>query len=196
MQVLENRETLEAFVQQLGFWGPFALIAANVLQIIIAPIPGYAIYLVAGYLFGPLMGGIWGSVGMLLGGMIAMGIGRKLGRPIVKRIIGAETLNRWEDITRSESILVWTAILLSPIGDVPFLMAGLARVSFTKIFILTVITRVPAAFVAAAVGSGVLHLTITQVGLLTAALAIPLVILYRYQELLLQRVESFVKRQT
>ncbi len=196
MQVLENRSALEAFVQSLGVWGPLALIASNVLQIVVAPIPGYAVYLVAGYLFGPLMGGIWGSIGMLVGALVAMLIGRKLGRPIVQSIIGEETLSRWEDVTRSDSTLVWGAILLSPIGDAPFLLAGLSRVSFSKILVLTVITRIPAAFVAAAVGSGVLHLSLGQIGLLVTALAIPLVILYRYQDRLLQHVEKFIQNRT
>ncbi|HFC11557.1 MAG TPA: TVP38/TMEM64 family protein [Anaerolineae bacterium] len=194
MQVVGDRESLELFVRRLGWWGPFALIATNILQIVIAPIPGYLVYVVAGYLFGPWMGGVWGSIGLLLGGMLAMWLGRRLGRPIVQSIIGNETLTRWEDATRSDSILIWGVILLSPIGDAPFLLAGLSRISFSKIFVLTIITRIPAAFIAAAIGSGVLTLSPLQIGLLAFALAIPMLILYRYQEALLSRVEQFVRQ--
>lgn len=194
MLVVGDRVALEIFVQRLGWWGPFALIAANILQIIIAPIPGYMVYVVAGYLFGAWMGGVWGTIGLLLGGMGAMWIGRRLGRPIVQGIIGAETLARWEDVTRSDGALIWGVILLSPIGDVPFLLAGLSRISFKKIFVLTIITRVPAAFIAAAIGSGVLMLSFFQVGLLVIVLAVPMLMLYRYQATLLLWVEKFVRQ--
>ena len=194
MGVLGDQDALKTFVVELGWWGPVALIGINIMQIIVAPIPGYFVYIVAGFLYGSLMGGIWGSIGMVLGGTLAMFVGRTLGRPLVLRIIGEHTLHRWEEATRSDSTLVWGALLLSPIGDAPFLLAGLSRVSYTKIIVLTIVTRVPAAFIAAAVGSGALHLTIAQVTLLVAALAVPVLLMARYQRRILASLERFIRR--
>ena len=103
---------------------------------------GYGVYLAAGWLYGFWWGGVWGSIGLLLGGMSAMYIGRRFGRPLVIRMIGAGTLARWERLTHSDSSLVWFGILLSPIGDAPFMLAGLASVRFRKILLLAIITRV------------------------------------------------------
>lgn len=180
--LLNNGEEARAFMAGLGVWGPLLLIVINIVQIVIAPIPGYAVYIGAGFLFGALWGGIWGSVGLLLGGMVAMAVGRFLGRPIVQRLIGEETLTRWEKVARSDSALVWGVILLSPIGDAPFLLAGLSSIRFGTILWLTVITRVPAAFAVAAMGAGAVELSWWQMMLIVVVLALPFWLVSRHQD--------------
>lgn len=184
MYALGDADRVHDLIAQLGLWGPLALILINIIQIVIAPIPGYAVYLAAGYLYGWVWGGLWGSIGLLAGGMLAMYVGRQWGRPLVQRIIGSDTLAHWEQVAHSDSLLVWGAIFLSPIGDVPFLLAGLSRVSFRRIFVLAVVTRVPAAFAAAAIGSGAMQLTGWQITAVIVALAIPMMLLSRYQDAL------------
>lgn len=190
--LLNNAGEAKELMARLGWWGPILLIVINVVQIVIAPIPGYAVYIGAGFLFGTLWGGIWGSIGLLLGGMVAMAVGRQLGRPFVQWLVGVETLNRWEKVTHSDNALVWGVILLSPIGDAPFLLAGLSRVRFRTIFVLTIITRVPAAFAAAAVGAGVVVLTWWQILLIVVVLAIPFWFVSRRQE----QITDWFYRQT
>src|SRR5690242_2918471 len=46
-QLAQDREALEAWVAQLGWLGPLALITLNALQIVIAPIPGYVVQVAA-----------------------------------------------------------------------------------------------------------------------------------------------------
>jgi uncharacterized membrane protein YdjX (TVP38/TMEM64 family) len=181
MALLRDPARLQALVVQMGWYGPLALIAVNIVQIVLAPIPGYAVYLIAGVLYGPWWGGVWGSVGLMSGGMVAMGFGRIFGRPLVQALIGRERLHQLEDSVRSDTTLVWAAIMLSPVGDAPFLLAGLTRVSFGKIAVLTLITRVPAAFVAAAIGAGAVHLNWWQLSLVIALLGGPLLLVNRYQ---------------
>lgn len=193
LAVARDQATLQTFIQQIGWWGPAVLIGVNVLQIVIAPIPGYAVYLAAGYLYGPWWGGLWGSLGLLAGGMAAMAVARRLGRPLVVRLIGAETLTRWGAATHSDNVWVWGAILLSPIGDAPFLLAGLARISYGKILLLTIITRVPAAFAAAAIGAGAVQLSGWRLTLIALALAIPLLLLQRGQTVLVAKAEGLIK---
>ncbi|MEZ4662693.1 MAG: VTT domain-containing protein [Caldilineaceae bacterium] len=172
--VLQDPTAMQAFIAALGWWGPLALIALNILQIVIAPIPGYAVYLIAGYLYGAFWGGVWGSLGLLLGSMCAMFVARRLGRPLVERLIDSKTLKRWESTLHSDSWWVWGVLLLSPIGDAPFLLAGLSSIPYSKILVLTLVTRVPMAFAAAALGAGVLHLAVWQVPLIAFLLLIPL----------------------
>lgn len=182
LPLLQDPEALRAYVAGLGWRGPLALIAINILQIVVAPIPGYGLYFAAGYLFDWFWGGVWGTVGMLLGAMAAMWIARRIGRPFVMRMTGEARLQRWEEVTHSDSTLVWFLILLSPIGDTPYLLAGLAQVGFLKILILTTITRMPAAFGAAAVGSGAFALNWWQLLLIALVFAIPLLVFNRYRQ--------------
>lgn len=183
---------LEAFVAGLGWWGPLFLVTLNAIQIVVAPIPGYAAQLAAGYLFGPLWGGIWGSVGLLAGSMLAMGLTRIFGRPLAEFMVSGERLARWEKTTHSDNPFLWAIVLFAPTGDLPFFMAGLAKVSFLKIALLTVITRVPTTFLVAAAGAGVTVISLWQFLVLFVVFMAVLVLFNRYQDPL----QAWFDRQT
>jgi uncharacterized membrane protein YdjX (TVP38/TMEM64 family) len=172
-----DEAALEQLLTQLGWWGPVALVAINVAQIVLAPIPGYVVQAAAGYLYGPLWGGIWGALGLMLGGLLAMVLARSYGRPLAERLLGSGRLDKWEAVTHSTSTVVWFIILAMPTGDLPYFMAGLSHVSFVKILLLTLLIRVPTVFLVAAAGAGVWVLPGWQLGLLLVIL-LALVILF------------------
>ncbi len=181
-QFAQDEEALERWVATLGWLGPVALIALNAIQIVVAPIPGYVVQVAAGFLFGPFWGGVWSSLGLLLGSSVAFWLARSYGRPLVGGLVGHERFEQWEHISHSTSTLVWFVLLVSPIGDLPYFLAGLARVSFVKIFVITLVVRVPSTFVVVAAGAGVMLLTWWQVALLMVALLALLILFLRYQE--------------
>lgn len=191
----QDEAALEAFVAQLGPWGPLALVTINAAQIVFAPLPGYVMQAAAGYLYGPLWGGVWGATGLVIGAMLAMALARYFGRPIVERLVGSERLDHWESVTFSTSTIVWFLILLAPTGDLPYFMAGLSRVSFVKILLLTLVIRVPSTMVVAAAGAGVWWLSGWQLAALLALLGAATLLLMRYQERLLALVDRRVNRQ-
>ena len=193
--VLQDEAALERWIAQLGMWGPLALVALNAAQIVVAPLPGYVMQAVAGYLYGPVWGGIWGAIGLLVGATLAMVLARVFGRPVVERLVGVGRLERWERVTFSTSTLVWFAILLAPSGDLPYFMAGLARVSIAKILLLTAVIRVPTTMVVAAAGAGVWLLPGWQLALILGLLGMTTVALMRYQDRLLALVDRRVLRQ-
>ncbi|MEZ4676058.1 MAG: hypothetical protein R2932_17675 [Caldilineaceae bacterium] len=71
-EIIRDRKQLQAFVDQLGWMGPLALIFFNALQIVVAPVPGYVVQLAAGFLYGPWWGGLWSTLGLAAGSMTAM----------------------------------------------------------------------------------------------------------------------------
>ncbi|MCC6166021.1 MAG: TVP38/TMEM64 family protein [Caldilineaceae bacterium] len=191
----QDPEQLTVWVAKLGWLGPLALIALNALQIVIAPIPGYVVQLAAGFLFGALWGGIWGAAGLVAGGSLAFWLARIYGRPLAERLVGRARLARWEKITYSTSTLVWVILLLGPTGDAPFFLAGLSRVAFVKVLLITLVVRVPSAFVAAAAGAGVLFLTWWQLALIFALLAGIVLVFLRYHDRIVDWSEHRLQRQ-
>ncbi len=155
---LTDEQALEDLVLRMGVWGPLVLILFNVVQIVVAPVPGYMVQLAAGYLYGPLWGGIYAAIGVLLGAMTAMWLARTLGRPMARLLVGESRLARWESVTHSDSVWVWLLLLLGPVGDVPYLLAGLSRVSYLTIFLITLFIRVPSVFLSSAIGGGAVPL--------------------------------------
>jgi uncharacterized membrane protein YdjX (TVP38/TMEM64 family) len=161
----------------------------------VAPLPGYVMQIAAGYLYGPVWGGVYGAMGLVIGAMAAMGLARYFGRPLAEQLVGAGRLERWERVTFSTSTLVWFAILLAPTGDLPYFLAGLAKVSFTKILLLTLAIRVPSTMVVAAAGAGVWLLPGWQLAIVLAMLGLATALLMRYQERLLALVDRRVQGQ-
>jgi uncharacterized membrane protein YdjX (TVP38/TMEM64 family) len=69
---VSNEQQLQAWLDRLGPLGPLGVIGLNALQVVVAFIPGYAMMIAAGYLYGFPMGAVYGAIGMALGGVIAM----------------------------------------------------------------------------------------------------------------------------
>lgn len=193
-ELVQDKQALEAWVVSLGWLGPLALVALNALQIVVAPIPGYVLQVAAGFLFGPFWGGVWGNLGLLLGASIAYWLSRVYGRPLAGRLVGDERLDRWERVSHSNSTLIWFIIILAPTGDIPYFLAGLARVSFVKILVITLIIRVPSTFVVAAAGAGVMWLSWWQLALVFVGLLGLLVIFLRYQDQIVRWSDRHVQR--
>ncbi|GIK74613.1 MAG: hypothetical protein BroJett021_36010 [Chloroflexota bacterium] len=191
----QDEDALRTFVSQLGMWGPVALVSLNAIQIVVAPLPGYVMQAAAGYLYGPFWGGVWGALGVLIGSTLAMAIARYFGRPIVERLVGEGRLEQWERLTFSTSTAVWFIILLAPTGDLPYFMAGLSHVSFTKIILLTLVIRVPSTMVVAAAGAGVWLFSGWQLVLILAGLGIGLMVFMRYQDRLQLLIDRRVQAQ-
>ncbi len=178
---INDQAQLQAFVDRLGWMGPMFVILLNALQIVVAPVPGYIIQLASGFLYGTFWGGLWGATGLFLGAMTAMKLARLYGRPLVQKLVGAGRLAKWEQVTHSENPLLWCVLLVGPTGDLPYHLAGLSRVSFLLIAVITLCVRVPSAFVAAAVGAGTVTLSWWQFALFLAILGLLSFIFLRYQ---------------
>ena len=58
---VSNEQQLQAWLDRLGPLGPLAVIALNALQVVVAFIPGYAMMITAGYLYGFPMGAVYGA---------------------------------------------------------------------------------------------------------------------------------------
>ncbi len=194
--LMRDEQALRRAVDGLGWFGPLALIALNTLQIVVAPIPGYVIQAAAGLLYGPIWGGVWATCGLMSGAMLAMWLARRFGRPLAARMVGQLRIDQWESATHSTHPLIWFVMLLAPIGDIPYFLAGLSKVGFLPIALLTLIVRAPTVFAWAAIGAGTVTLTWWQLTLILAVLGFLMLLFLRYQQSMLAWVDRFVRQQT
>jgi len=194
LRLISQEESLTRLVQWLGWGGPLGLIVINALQIIIASLPNYAIFVVAGFLYGPVWGGIYGVAGMLLGGVCAMLLTRRFGRPLAERMVGAERLNRWDQVQATQSVVSWSILFLAPVWDIPYFLAGLAHVSVAKVVVISAITRGPTIFLIATASSGVTGMTWPQLVGIILALVVIFGLLAYYQQPVLDWFDRRVVR--
>lgn len=155
---LRNVDEARAWFHELGVFGPLILIAINALQIVVAPIPGYVVQIAAGWVYGVWPGALYGSIGLALGAFLSMSLARLLGRPFALRVLGAERLARWEHAIHADRFWLWALLFLGPVGDVPYILAGLSRFPIPRLVLLALVIRTPGVVGATAIGAGLMGL--------------------------------------
>lgn len=189
-----DEAAIEAWVLWLGWLGPPMLILLHALQIVFAPLPAYALFGAAGFLYGPWWGGSYAMVGTLLGATAAMVLTRRFGRPLAVRMVGEARLDKWSQMTINQSWLTWGFLLLAPVGDLPYFLAGLSQISVWRILLLTLLIRVPTIFLIAAAASGTTSLTWQTVVPLMVVVVFGCGLLFRYQSAIQGWLDRMVYR--
>lgn len=83
LEYLDSVDAVKQWLLSFGGWTPFIYFLFQILQVIIAPIPGGTTTLVGGALFGWIKGFLLSEAGIMIGTAAAFGIAKKLGRPRV-----------------------------------------------------------------------------------------------------------------
>ncbi len=157
----EGRAVIHEKVQGFGIFAPLAFIGVEILQIVLAVIPGAPVEVMSGVLFGPIWGVIWCFAGIFTGTAIVFSLVRKFGRPFVLKMFPEEKLERFS-LLNDEKKLSLTILILFAIPGTPkdFLtyIAGLTKISPLKFFIIASAARTPSmacsVFMGANLGQG------------------------------------------
>lgn len=175
-EVGANRAFVRQWIEQMGPFAPVAFFLLNIIQIVVAPIPGYPVQVLGGILFGFIPGSIYTIGGMVAGGTLAAWLGRRLGRPWLESRIGAETLEDWSKIAHIDSFWMWWVILLIPIGDLPYFFAGLSHIRLSWFALAILCSRGPFTLLIVWTGHSVADLSLNWIVLLMAAIGVIVVI--------------------
>jgi uncharacterized membrane protein YdjX (TVP38/TMEM64 family) len=168
-ELSSDRLALRAWIEQLGGLAPLVFFGLNVIQIVVAPIPGYPVQVLGGILFGPLAGSIYTVGGMTAGGVLAAWLGRRLGRPWLEKRIGREALDHWREMAHIDSFWTWWVVLIIPLGDIPYFFAGLSKIRLTTFALVILTSRGPFTVLIVLMGDQVLDLPLMWIALITAA---------------------------
>lgn len=143
-----------SFVAGFGLWAPAVLIGLQATQVVVAPIPGQVLAVVAGYLFEPWWGTLYNMIGITIGSTIAFWIGRRYGRAYVERIVHRDALERFDDIENRHALATIFVLFLIPSlpDDVLCFAGGLTSIPIPRLVLVAVIGRAPAFFLANVVG--------------------------------------------
>jgi len=140
-----NQQAIKEFISQFDILAPVALITLIALQVLLAPIPGQAAGLVAGFLYGPIVGTIYSMIGLVLGTYIVFILTRKFGRPFVEKTIPKETLKKFDHLSREAGLITLFIIYLLPAlpDDAISFIAGLTKIKIRTLVIISAIGRLP-----------------------------------------------------
>lgn len=142
---LSDRERVSSVISAAGVWAPILYILLQIAQTVLAPIPGGAVGIVGGFLFG-WWGVLWTLIGSTIGYWIVLCLARKLGRPFVEKVVSKELLNKFDYLADDRGPLVFFLIFLIPglPDDIVMYIAGLSKISLRKLLVLATVGRIPA----------------------------------------------------
>jgi len=144
-------------IQQIGLWGPFAVIILLAVAIIFSPIPSAPIALAAGAAYGHLWGTIIVLIGAELGAVTAFGIARFLGYDHMKRWFGDRlNVGFWSSQAWLMGIVMVSRLLPFISFDLVSYAAGLTPLKFWRFAIATFAGILPSSFILAHFGGELL----------------------------------------
>ena len=152
---LSDQEKVIAGVRQLGPLGPVVLFGLLVLQVFVAIIPGHALMLAGGYVFGPVMAISVTALSTILGSQVAFLVARRYGRPMVDRLAKPKALDHWDSLAGRQGALFFFFTFVLPIfpSDLMCYVAGLGKVSPGRFLVANIAGRLCCAVTITLIGA-------------------------------------------
>jgi uncharacterized membrane protein YdjX (TVP38/TMEM64 family) len=145
---LFDAEAVRTFVDGFGVLAPVALIVLQVLQVVLAPIPGQVLAAAAGYLFGPWWGTVYNMIGISIGSTIAFWLSRRFGRAYLRGMFDDESVRRFDELLQQHGSLGLFIMFLVPglPDDALCFVGGLSPIPLWKLVVIAILGRAPAFF--------------------------------------------------
>jgi uncharacterized membrane protein YdjX (TVP38/TMEM64 family) len=136
-------------------WG-WALGIALIWADVLLPVPQTAVIAALGIVYGTLLGGLLGSLGLITGGLLGYALMRTSARLFVKRFMGSRSLHKMEQLFDQGGAwaIVLTRSLPYSVPEAMVFLAGLAGMPTRKLLAALTIGSIPTAFVFASIGAG------------------------------------------
>ena len=111
---LQDHHRLKGIILSYGAYSPLAFILLQIVQVVVAPIPGGAIEFIGGYLFGVGAGFLYSMVGLLLGSSVAFGLARIFEKWAVEKFVSEETRKKFDYLIGHEGVIFSFLLFLIP----------------------------------------------------------------------------------
>jgi uncharacterized membrane protein YdjX (TVP38/TMEM64 family) len=142
-------------LQKYNAWA-WAVGIALIWADLLLPVPQTVVIAALGIVYGTVLGGLLGSVGLITGGLLGYVLMLTSARRVVKRLVGPQSLNTMEGLFKRAGpwAIVLTRSLPYSIPEATVFLAGLAGMRKGKFTAALTVGSVPTAFVFAAIGAG------------------------------------------
>ncbi len=197
--LLGDRDWVRATIKSAGWGATLVFMLLQVGQVLFAPIPGEVTGFIGGYVFGAWQGFLLSSIALTAGSMLNFAIGHYLGDRFVRRLVRAETFEKYDRMVRYKGVLVIFLLFLIPgfPKDYLCMFLGLTTMPARLFFVVSTVGRTPGTLALSLQGASIFDkdymffAVVTGVSLLFALIAFlcrnPL---YRWMERLNHRKQK------
>lgn len=182
-------------LRTLGEGSEWLFILIQVLQVVIAPIPGQAAAFAGGFIFGFWKGWALTTLGLVIGSFIAMVLARLLGMGLVRKIVPDSIIKQFDSVISDGGYMTFFMIFLLPAlpDDAVCFLAGLTKLKLLPLTIVSLLGRAPGMAVLSLTGAGFAGGASLVVEVLFAVMMVASVLLWLFWEVIEAWVYGFLK---
>lgn len=160
LSTAEGREAFQELIDSMGVWGVFVMLGIQILQVVLAILPGEPIEVMAGVLYGTWGGLAVCLLGLLIGTALIFFTVRRLGRKFVERLFSKEKLQRLnflQDTKKLELIVFLLFFIPGTPKDMLTYMAGLTPIRTRDFFLISTLARIPSVITSTYAGGALIR---------------------------------------
>ena len=171
----EGRDALQAIVDSNVVLGVIVYLLLQMLQVVVALIPGGVIQILGGVLFGNFWGTVLCFLGILIGTVVVFSVVRKFGMPVVEAFVDGKGIKRF-DFLNDDRKLEATVFILFLIPGMPkdalTYIVPLTKIKPSRFFFLSMLARTPAIILSTVFGASLSDGNIIKAVIFFAVVAI------------------------
>lgn len=152
----ENMQSFEELVVSLGIWGVVFMFALQVVQVVLAVIPGEPVELLFGALYGTLWGTFLCIAGIICGTALIYILVQKLGRSFVEKIIDSRQFQKLKFLknpVKRDTFMFFLMFIPGTPKDLLTYFAPFTGISLLRILLISAVARIPSIITSTYVGS-------------------------------------------
>lgn len=168
LTVLESPEAFRAFIAGFGVWAPIIFFIFQVVQVLIAFIPGMITCMAGALMFGFWEGFLLNYTAICLGSVMAFMLGRKFGMPVIEMFVSSEHIQKYKHYLNHKYFkrLFIIAIVIPGMPDDSLsFLAGLSDMTLKEIIWTMILGKPWVLLLYSLVGNGVIHIPWASFGL-------------------------------
>jgi uncharacterized membrane protein YdjX (TVP38/TMEM64 family) len=156
LHLAANPDNLKTLLSSYGVLGILIFILIQIIQVIIAFLPGELTQLAGGYIYGTFMGTLYSMTGITLGSIIVFFTSRFLGDSLLNLFMSKERFEKFSFLInspKSEMIMFILFLIPGMPKDSLSYLAGITPVKPVNFLVVSSLARFPALFVSSYVGA-------------------------------------------
>jgi uncharacterized membrane protein YdjX (TVP38/TMEM64 family) len=188
----QDHEEFKKVISSYGAYAPLAYILLQIIQVVIAPIPGGAIEFLGGVMFGVKAGLIYSMIGLILGSWLAFSLARIFEKVAVEKFVSEKTRKKFDYLVEHEGVILSFILFLLPgfPKDALCYILGLTPMHLGIFLIISSIGRIPGTLMATLQGAKAFEHQYYTFGILLGGSALVILIFYIYHE----EIHNLVKK--
>jgi uncharacterized membrane protein YdjX (TVP38/TMEM64 family) len=173
------------FINSFHPYDDLVFIALQIFQVLIAgAIPAEITGVIGGYLYGPALGTIYSTIGLSIGSWLAFILARVYGLPLVRRVVRASIMQKYNHFMALRGPLVSFILFLTPGFPKAALcyIIGLSQMNIWTFIVVSTVGRLLGTILLSVSGSSVRNDQGTVVLAILGIIGIILLLVYFYRD--------------